>query len=130
MCIPKDLLFTSEHAWIKVDGDQARVGLTRYAQSDMGDILLIELPEIGKHVEKGDDIGLVETAKAVSDLYSPISGEVLEVNQVILKKPELITRDPYGEGWMIVLRIEPAEDLTYLMDFKAYEQYLKNEGAI
>lgn len=130
MSVPKGLLYSPDHVWIKKEGDHARLGLTGYAQSDAGDVLLVDLPEIGRQMKKGENFAVFETAKAIFDVKAPVSGSVAEVNPCLKEKPELIKDEPYADGWMIILKIDPAEDLGHLMDFKQYESYLKEEGAI
>jgi glycine cleavage system H protein len=130
MSIPKELLYTSDHFWLKIEGDHIRIGLTKYAQSDMGEILLVEFPETGKPLEKGEKFAVIETAKAISDLKSPVSGMVIEANQNLEEKPELINKEPYGNGWLVLIQKDLSEDFSHLMDFKQYESYLKEEGAI
>jgi len=107
-----------------------KLGLTKYAQSDIGDILLVELPKAGRQIKAGEKFAVIETAKAISDLKSPISGKVIEVNQVLEEKPELVNKEPYDNGWLILIQKDPSEDLGHLMDFKQYESSLKEEGAI
>jgi len=130
MFAPEDLLYTAEHIWAKVEDDRARIGLTQYAQSDIGEILLVELPEVGRQIRSGEKFAVIETAKAISDLKSPLSGRVLTVNVDLQEKPELINKSPYGEGWLILLEVDPSEDLTSMMDFQKYQAFLKEEGAL
>ncbi|MGA1865081.1 MAG: glycine cleavage system protein GcvH [bacterium] len=125
MSIPEDLLYTSEHIWLKVEGDRIKIGLTKHAQSDMGEILLVELPDTGKQIKAGERFAVIETAKAISDLKSPISGLIIDVNKDLEKKPDLINKEPYERGWLILIRKDPSEDLNRLMDFKAYESFLR-----
>jgi glycine cleavage system H protein len=128
MSIPKDFLYTSEHFWLKIEGDHVKIGLTRYAQSDIGEILLVELPEIGKQVKVGERFAVIETAKAIADLKSPISGRVMEVNRDLEKEPDLINKEPYEHGWLLLIQKDPSEILSHLMDFNQYESFLKEEG--
>jgi glycine cleavage system H protein len=130
MFAQEDLVYTAEHIWAKVEGDRARIGLTQYAQSDIGEILLVELPEVGRHIRSGEKFAVIETAKAISDLKSPLSGRVLTVNEDLQEKPELINKSPYGEGWLILLEVDPSEDLASMMDFQKYQAFLKEEGAL
>lgn len=130
MFAPEDLVYTAEHIWAKVEGDRARIGLTQYAQSDIGEILLVELPEVGRQIRSGEKFAVIETAKAISDLKSPLSGRVLTVNEDLQEKPELLNKSPYGEGWLILLEVDPSEDLTSMMDFQKYQEFLKEEGAL
>ena len=125
---PEDLKYTKEHEWIKVDGDRGRVGITHFAQEQLGDVVFVELPKVGRQLKVADGkmeiFGVVESVKAVSDLFTPVSGEVLEVNTALEKQPELVNSDPYGKGWMMVLKIAKPKDLDALMDAKAYQAYL------
>ena len=129
MSIPEDYLYTCEHIWLKIEDDRVKIGLTKYAQSDIGEILLVELPETGKQIKAGEKFAVIETAKAISDLKSPISGMIIDVNKDLEKKPDLINKEPYERGWLILIQKDPSEVLSRLMDFKAYESFLKEEGA-
>jgi len=119
---PKDLLYTKEHEWIKKEGANAIVGITEYAKNQLGDIVFVELPDIGKKLEQMSTFGVVESVKAVSDLYSPISGEVVEVNSALSDKPELIGEDPYGKGWIVKLKISDEAELSNLIKPEDYEK--------
>ena len=125
---PEDLKYTKEHEWIRVEGDRGRVGITQFAQEQLGDVVFVELPEVGRPLKvtggKMEVFGVVESVKAVSDLFSPVSGEVVEVNTALEKQPELVNQDPYGKGWMMVLKITNPRDLDALMTAKAYQEYL------
>ena len=125
---PEDLRYTKEHEWIKVEGDRGRVGITHFAQEQLGDVVFVELPKVGRGLKVSDGkmetFWVVESVKAVSDLFSPVSGEVLEVNAALEKQPELVNQDPYGKGWMMVLKITNPKDLDALMTAKAYQAYL------
>jgi glycine cleavage system H protein len=125
---PADLKYTKEHEWIKVEGNTGRVGITHHAQNALGDVVFVELPKMGRAVKQMETFGVVESVKAVSDLYSPVSGEVSEVNGALEGKPELVNQDCYGAGWMIVVKIANPKELDKLMDAKAYEAYLAAEG--
>ncbi len=125
---PEGLRYTKEHEWIQVEGDQGRVGITHYAQEQLGDVVFVELPPVGKLLRQMEPFGVVESVKAVSDLYSPVSGEVVEVNQELLRKPELINQDPYGGGWMLVVKIKDPKELETLMTADQYQAYLQAEG--
>src|SRR5512144_1881111 len=108
--VPADLKYTREHEWAKVDGDRARIGITAFAQEQLGDVVFVELPKVGARVTAMKPFGVVESVKSVSDLYAPLSGEVVEINAELPKTPELINRDPYGQGWMVVVKLsDPAE---------------------
>ena len=125
---PADLKYTKEHEWIKAEGGKGRVGITHHAQNALGDVVFVELPKVGRAVKQMETFGVVESVKAVSDLYSPASGEVVEVNGVLEGKPELVNQDCYGAGWMIVVKLTNPKELDALMDVKAYEAYLAAEG--
>lgn len=119
--IPSELKYTEEHEWAKKDGDCIIIGITDFAQSSLGDIVFVELPEVGKSLEKASSFGVVESIKSVSDLYCPISGEVSEVNQAIIDGPELLNQDPY-ENWMIKIKPKNMQDLESLMSSSEYQK--------
>jgi glycine cleavage system H protein len=125
---PDDRRYTKEHEWVKVEGDKARVGITDYAQDQLGDVVFLELPEVGRHLKAGETFGTVESVKAVSELYAPVAGEVVEVNAELVSHPEAINTDPHGKAWMIVVRPADAAAVTALLDGKAY-QALVESGA-
>lgn len=124
MNFPDNIRYTSEHEWIRVEGDEAFVGITDYAQSELGEIVFIDVPTIGETVAQGEVFGSVEAVKTVSDLNMPVTGEVLEVNGALDAQPELVNNAPYGEGWIIRIAIKDAAELDSLMDAKAYEASL------
>ena len=124
MNFPKDIRYTSEHEWIRVEGNEAFVGITDYAQSELGEIVFIDVPTVGETVGQGEVFGSVEAVKTVSDLNMPVSGEVLEVNEELDAQPELVNNDPYGEGWIIRIAVKDASELDKLMDAAAYEASL------
>lgn len=128
MSVPKDLLYTSEHFWLLIEGDRVKIGLTKYAQSDIGEILLVELPGINKQIKAGERFVVIETAKAIFDLKSPISGKIIEVNQDLEEEPDLIKKDPYEHGWLILIQKDPSEAFGQFMDLKQYESFLNEEG--
>jgi len=125
MEIPKELKYTKTHEWIKVDGETATIGITDYAQSELSDIVAIELPKVGKVAEKEKSIAIVEAVKAVSDVYSPVSGEVIEVNEKLVNSPELINKEPYGEGWILKIKIKDPKELDTLLIADDYERLIK-----
>ncbi len=125
--VPDDLKYTKKHEWIRVDGDKGTVGITDYAQGELGDIVFVELPEVGTKVKQMKPFGTIEAVKAVSDLYAPASGEVLESNPGLKNKPELINSDPYGDGWIIKLKIEDPSELEDLLSPADYEKLLEEE---
>ena len=120
--VPGDLRYTKEHEWVRVDGDEATVGVTQYAADQLGDIVFVELPEAGRALEQFATFGVVESVKAVSDLFAPLSGEVIAANEALADQPELVNRDPYGDGWMVRVRVADATQVDALLDPGAYEQ--------
>jgi glycine cleavage system H protein len=119
---PSDLQYTRSHEWIRIEGDEATVGITDYAQDALGDVVYVELPEVGASIEAGATFGAVESVKAASDLYLPVAGEVLEVNSALVEQPEVLNSDPYGAGWMLKIRVAPG--VGALMSAGAYEKYV------
>jgi glycine cleavage system H protein len=117
-----DLRYTKDHEWVKVDGDTATIGVTDFAASQLGDVVFVDLPEVGRTVEQFAAFGVVESVKAVSDLYAPVSGEVLEVNADLSGKPELVNSDPFGAGWMIRVRIADSTQVAGLLDAATYKK--------
>jgi len=122
--VPVNLKYTREHEWVKVEGNVATVGITDWAQGELGDIVFVELPEVGTRVVQMQTFGTIEAVKAVSDLFSPVSGEVVDVNGGLQDEPMLINRDPYGEGWMIKVEVSNAEELEQLLDAGEYKGVL------
>ncbi len=125
MEFPEDLKYTKEHEWIRVEGTDATIGISDYAQESLGDVVFLELPEVGNEFGAGEAFGVVESVKAVSDLYSPLSGKIAEVNNDIVDTPEVMNSEPYGVGWLIKLTMSDPSELKNLMDVKAYESYVK-----
>ncbi len=121
MTVPADLRYTRDHEWVRIDGDEAVVGITGYAADQLGDIVFVELPETGKQLEASRPFGVVESVKAVSDLFAPLTGEVVATNDALTGGPELVNSDPYGDGWMIRLRLADPNDLEDLLDADAYD---------
>lgn len=122
---PDDFYYTQDHEWVKIEGDQALVGITDFAQKQLGDVVYLELAEIGKQLEFHQSLGVVESVKAVSDIYSPLSGEVAEVNPALNDNPELVNQDPYGKGWIVRLKIKDKSELDKLLSASAYEKFLE-----
>ena len=120
--IPPDLKYTKEHEWARIEGDRARVGITHFAQEQLGDVVFVELPKVGTRVTALKTFGVVESVKAVSDLYAPLSGEIVEINAELPKKPELVNQDPYGQGWMLVIKLSTPAEVGQLLDAAAYEK--------
>ena len=120
--IPSDLRYTSDHEWVKVDGETATIGVTQFAADQLGDVVFVDLPSAGTALEQFGTFGVVESVKAVSDLYAPVSGEVAEANPALAAQPELVNSDPYGAGWMIKVSIRDASQLAALLEPEAYER--------
>ncbi|MCG0049558.1 glycine cleavage system protein GcvH [Priestia aryabhattai] len=127
MSTPKDLRYSEEHEWVKTEGDVFRVGITHFAQAELGDIVFVELPEVGATVEADEPFGSVESVKTVSELYAPISGEVVAVNDNLSDSPELVNESPYEEAWMITIKPSDASQVDKLMTAEQYEE-MTNEG--
>jgi glycine cleavage system H protein len=125
---PAELRYTREHEWAKIDGKRARVGITHYAQDQLGDVVFVELPKVGAKVAQLQTFGVVESVKAVSDLFAPISGVVVEVNQELTREPERVNRDPYGAGWLVVVELSHPAEAEKLMTAAQYEEFLKTAG--
>ena len=126
--VPKDLKYTREHEWAKPEGDRVRVGITAYAQEQLGDVVFVELPKVGARVTASKNFGVVESVKAVSDLFAPISGEVVEVNGELAQKPEVVNQDPYGKGWMLVVKPSSKGEWDQLLTAQQYEELIAQEG--
>ncbi len=124
MNVPQSLKFTQDHEWIRVEGDLAFVGVTDYAQSNLGDIVFLEIETVGESLAKGEAFGNIEAVKAVEELYMPVSGEVLEINPALETSPEVVNKDPYGEGWMVKIKLTDVSELTGLLDAAAYEKLI------
>ena len=119
--VPSDLRYTKDHEWVRVDGDEATVGITEYAAGQLGDIVFVELPESGRAVAQFAAFGVVESVKAVSDLFAPLTGEVAAANDALAGSPELVNSDPYGEGWMVRIKLTAPDELHELLDPAAYD---------
>lgn len=122
MSFPKELKYTEEHEWVAVDGDIATIGITDYAQGELGDLVFVELPEVGADISQGNAFGTVEAVKAVSDLFAPLTGEVTEINEELADNPEIVNKDPYGDGWMIKVKMSDTTELDKLLDAEAYQE--------
>ncbi len=120
--VPADLRYTKDHEWVRVDGDTATIGVTDFAAQQLGDVVFVDLPAVGRTVDQFATFGVVESVKAVSDLYAPLAGEVVEVNGELAGKPELVNSDPFGAGWMIRVRVADAAQVAGLLDATAYAQ--------
>lgn len=124
MNIPETLKYSKEHEWISVDGENVTIGITDYAQGELGDVVYVELPGIGDHFDNNDTFGTIEAVKAVSDLFCPVGGEVIEINEDLEDAPETVNKDPYNKGWMIKLKIDNVSELNDLLDAKAYKELI------
>ncbi len=120
--VPDDLRYTESHEWVRVEGDKARVGITDHAQAELTDVVYVELPKIGTQVEARGQIAVVESVKAASDIYAPIKGEVVEANEALSSNPALVNTDPFGDGWIFVLKMAAPDDVKQLKDAAAYKQ--------
>jgi glycine cleavage system H protein len=124
---PKTLRYATTHEWAKLDGDQCTLGITKFAVDQLTDIVYIELPDVGDHVFAGESFGEIESVKAVSDLYAPVDGEVVAINEKLLNDPTGVTTDPYGKGWMVKIKVEPRTTLNHLMTLDQYEKQIASE---
>lgn len=122
--VPGDLRYTKEHEWVRVDGDEATVGITQFAADQLGDIVFVELPDAGRALEQFATFGVVESVKAVSDLFAPVAGEVVATNDALTGQPELVNSDPYGGGWMIKIRISDETELDQLLGAEEYTKHI------
>ena len=122
---PDEFYYTKDHEWIKIEAGKAIVGITEFAQKQLGDVVYLELPKVGTQFESHQSLGVVESVKAVSDIYSPISGEVIEANEELNDSPELVNQDPHGKGWIIQLKIKDESELEKLMSASEYEKFLE-----
>lgn len=120
MTFPENLKYTKDHEWIRIEGDHGVVGITEYAQGELGDVVFVELPQVGKQVKQAETFGTIEAVKAVSDLYAPVAGEVVEINKDLEKSPESVNKEPYGKGWMLKIKLSNLPELGGLLDAKAY----------
>ncbi|MCD6281573.1 MAG: glycine cleavage system protein GcvH [Deltaproteobacteria bacterium] len=128
MKFPEDLKYTKDHEWGRPEGNRLIAGITDYAQDELGDIVYIELNDKGSPIKQGEVFGTVESVKAVSELYAPASGSIVEINEALLEAPEIVNKDPYGDGWMIVIEMEDRAELDNLMDSQEYRTYVEKEA--
>jgi glycine cleavage system H protein len=126
--IPEDVRYTKEDEWARIQGNRVTIGITDYAQQQLGDIVFVELPEVGRSIEAGDPFGSIESVKAVSDLYAPVGGRVVEVNEDLKEQPESVNEDCYGDGWMVVIEVSDPSELTDLLDASAYSQHVRDRA--
>jgi len=122
--VPEELKYSKDHEWVKVEGDIAIVGITDYAQTELGDIVYVELPEVGTKVQKGDTVATVEAVKTAADVYAPVSGEIVEVNKALEEHAELINKDPYGEGWIVKIKMTNPDELNELLSAEEYKKLI------
>ena len=127
MNYPADFRYTKEHEWVKVDGNTATIGITDHAQHELGDIVYVDLPKVGSHVEQGKSLGSVESVKAVSDVYSPVSGEVTAINALLADAPEKLNEDPHGAAWLVKIRLSAPGEVQNLMSASEYQTYVGAE---
>src|SRR3954454_6932557 len=126
--IPKDYKFTKTHEWVKVDGDVVTIGITDFAQSELGDITYLELPAVGATLNRSEPFGVVESVKAASDVYAPVTGEIVEENNAAIDSPEVVNSSPYGDAWLVKVRVSDPSQLDGLMDASAYEEHVAASG--
>ncbi|HHT49042.1 MAG TPA: glycine cleavage system protein GcvH [Firmicutes bacterium] len=122
--VPFELKYTAEHEWVKVEGERVTVGITEYAQKELGDVVYVELPAVGEKVKAKAGMGSIESVKAVSDVYAPLTGEIVEVNDELQFSPELVNQDPYGKGWIAVIEVADTEELKNLLSAEAYQKLI------
>ena len=128
MSYPEDLRYTKEHEWVRVAGDVGTIGITDHAQKELGDIVYVDLPKVGAHIEQGNSLGSVESVKAVSDIYSPVSGEVIEVNESLAQAPEKLNQDPHGAAWLVKIRLSAPDEAKKLLSAPDYQAYVGAES--
>jgi len=128
MSYPEDLRYTKQHEWVRAEGDIGTVGITDHAQKELGDIVYVDLPKVGAHVDQGKSLGSVESVKAVSDIYSPISGEVIEVNETLAQSPEKLNAEPHGAAWLVKIRMSAPDEAKKLLSAADYQTYIGAEG--
>lgn len=126
---PNEYLYSRDHEWVRVEGDVAVLGITDFAQEELGEVVFVDLPEVGQACSPGDEIGTIESVKAVGVLYTPVAGEIIEVNDATADEPELLNDDPHNEGWLVKIRMSNASDLKSLMKADQYEEYIKSGEA-
>jgi glycine cleavage system H protein len=125
---PADYRYTKDHEWIKIDGSVGTIGITDYAQHELGDVVFVELPKVGARIKAGESFGSVESVKAVSDIFSPVSGEITEINSALTDAPEKINHDPHGSAWLVRMKLDNASEANSLMDAKAYQTYVDEKA--
>jgi glycine cleavage system H protein len=123
---PTDYKYTKEHEWIRLEDELCRLGITEFAQQELGEVVFVELPEVGQVFDANDEIGTIESVKAVAEIFTPVAGEIVEVNEAVVDDPELLNDDPHGEGWLVKIRFSSEADLKDLMDAEKYEAYVES----
>ena len=126
---PRDYLYSREHEWLRVEDDLCVLGITEFAQQELGEVVFVELPEVGQVFNANDELGTIESVKAVAEVFTPVAGEVVEVNDAVVDDPELLNEDPHGEGWLIKIRFSSADDLKTMMKAEEYEEYAQSGEA-
>lgn len=126
---PEDSRYAKSHEYVHLEGTNGTIGITEYAQKELGDVVFVELPQVGTQIEQNEELGSIESVKAVSELFAPVSGEVVEVNEKLRDNPELVNTDPYGDGWMIKVRLSDATELDVLMSAEEYDEYVETESS-
>lgn len=126
---PSEYLYSREHEWVRVQDDVCVLGITEFAQQELGEVVFVELPEAGQVFDANDELGTIESVKAVAEVYTPVAGEIVEVNEAVVDDPELLNEDPHGEGWLVKVRFSSAADLKSLMNAEEYEEYVKSGEA-
>ncbi|MDX1997300.1 MAG: glycine cleavage system protein GcvH [Thermoanaerobaculia bacterium] len=125
---PSENLYSREHEWVRIEDDICVLGITEFAQHELGEVVFVELPEMGQAFDTGDEIGTIESVKAVAEVYTPLAGEIVEINEALVDDPELLNEDPHGDGWLVKMRFSSADDLKALMNAEQYEEYVKSGG--
>jgi len=126
---PSEYLYTKEHEWVRVEDDLCVLGITNFAQHELGEVVFVELPEVGQVFDANDEIGTIESVKAVAEIYTPVAGEIIEINEAVVDDPELLNDDPHTEGWLVKIRFSSAGDLQGLMNAEEYEEYAASSDA-
>lgn len=125
---PKDYRYSKEHEWLQVDGDTATLGITDFAQQELGEVVFVEMPDVGETFDAGEEIGSIESVKAVSDIYAPVACEIVGVNGALDDAPETVNEDPHGDGWLVKIKISDASELDGLLDAAAYQSHIEGDG--
>ena len=129
MATPEDNRYAKSHEYVHLEGDVATIGITDYAQKELGDVVFVELPQVGSQLDAADELGSIESVKAVSELFTPVSGEVIEINEALADNPALVNTDPWGDGWMVRIRVSDATEVDELMTAEEYDEYIEKESA-